>query len=150
MSNGADMIGDRLKRAVSAFVRELFPYLDFMREYTYLVASFDVVNQTADLQPAPGVTGVPTLVGIPLRTGGVNYNLTPGASVIVRFADSDPAKPYIASLDVAASSGFVPIFTGLAGATPLDAPPIGAPIARLGDTAGPWLITSGSTKVYSR
>lgn len=151
MSTGADMLGDRLKRAISAFVRELFPDYDFTKQYTYIVASFNVLTQTADLQPAPGIgTLMPTLTEIPIRTPGVNYILPSGMAVLVGFANGDQTKPYIVSLDAFAGSGFVPTFTGLAGATPIDVPPIGGPVARLGDRVGPFVITSGSLKVFSR
>jgi len=149
MASFNSMPQDRLKRAIAAFVRELFPTLDYMGYYEYTVASFDSVNQTADLQPVKDI-GLPTATKIPVRSGGVNYSLVPGSSVLVGFEGSDPTKPFIAFFDKKASDGFVPDFTGLAGALPTDVPPLGAPIARVGDAAGPFLITAGSLKVKSR
>ena len=136
---------DRFKRALAAFVRELFPTLDYMGFYEYAVVGFDVVTQLADLQPTQSI-GLPTLTKKLLRTPGVNYNLPTGTKVLVGFANQDPTQAYVAFFD----QGTVPTFTGLAGATPLDAPPVGAPVARVGDAAGPFLITTGSLKVSSR
>lgn len=140
---------DRFKHALAAFVRELFPTLDYMGFYEYLVVGFDTVGQTVDLQPVQNI-GLPTLTKYQIRSPGINYTLADGTSVLVGFENRDPTRPYVAFFDKLAGSAYVPSFMGLAGATPLDAPPIGAPIARIGDTVGPFLITSGSPIVRSR
>lgn len=141
---------DRFKRALAAFVRELFPTVDYMGYYEYVVMGFDVATQTADLQAVQS-TGMPqTMTKRPLRTPGTVYNLPVGTKVLVGFANRDPAQSFVADFDYFASAGFVPTFTGLAGALPTDVPPVGAPIARVGDAVGPFLVTSGSTKVSSR
>lgn len=140
---------DRFKRALAAFVRELFPTLDYMGFYEYVVVGFSVTTQLADLRPLQNV-GLPTLTKIPLRTPGVVLDLPTGMHVLVGFVNHDPTQPYVAFFDQLGDGGFVPTFTGLAGATPLDVPPAGAGVARVGDAAGPFLITTGSLKVKSR
>lgn len=140
---------DRLKKAIAAFVRELFPTLDYMGLYLYAVASFDVLGQTADLQPVLS-SDLPTLTKVPLRTGGTVYVLPTGTQLLVGFENHNPTRPFIISLDKFAGDGFVPTFTGLAGALPTDVPPVAGGVARIGDTVGPFLITSGSLKVKSR
>jgi hypothetical protein len=147
MSN--NMPQDRLKRAIAAFVRELFPTLDYMGFYEYVVVSFDTTAQTADLQPVRDV-GLPTLTKIPVRSPGINFSLPSGMAVLIGFENHDPTRPYMAFFDKFASSGFVPDFTGIAGALPTDVPPIAGGVARVGDQAGPFLITSGSLKAKSR
>lgn len=140
---------DRFKRALAAFVRELFPTLDYMGFYEYSVSGYSVTTQLADLQPIQNV-GLPALTKIPLRTPGMVLDIPTGTHVLVGFVNHDPTQPYVAFFDQYSNSDFAPTFTGLAGATPLDVPPIGAGIARVGDAAGPFLITTGSLKVKSR
>ncbi len=147
MSSGFNsMPQDRLKRALAAFVRELFPSLDYMGFYEYTVVAFSVALQTAVLR-AVRTNGLPqTLINIPARLPGVTVDLDVGTSVLVGF--DDQLQPYIAFLDKFSGTG--PSFTGLAGAMPTDVPPVGGGIARVGDSAGPFLITTGSVKVKSR
>lgn len=141
---------DRFKRAIKAFVSELFPTLDYMGYYEYIVVGKNLITQTLDLQAATNI-GLPSpIVKVPMRTGGTWYSIDDGTSVLVGFENHDPTKPFVAFLDRYAGDGFVPAHTGLAGATILDVPPFGAAIARVGDAAGPFLITTGSTKVKSR
>lgn len=141
---------DRFKRAVLAFIRELFPTLDYMGFYEYIVVGKNLVTQTLDLQAASDI-GLPSpITKVPMRTPGTFFSVDDGTSVLVGFENHDPTRPFVAYFDRYAGDGFVPTFTGLAGATLLDVPPIGAGVARVGDAAGPFLITTGSTKVYSR
>lgn len=139
---------DRFKRAIKAFINELFPTLDYMGLYEYVVVGQNLVSQTWDLQVASNI-GLPAyLPKVPLRTTGTFYDLDDGTTVLVGFENHDPTRPFIAYLDK--YSGTKPSFIGLSNATILDVPPIGAGVARVGDAAGPFLITSGSTNVYSR
>ncbi len=143
------LMADRLKRAVAAFVRELFPTLDYFRTYVYQVVTWDELTQTGDLTPAAGTIGMPPLGRCGIRSPGISWVLSPGQEVVVSFDNGDPTRPVISHLGTLAS-GLVPTLIGLAGATSLDVPPLGASVARVGDTAGPFLITSGSLKVKSR
>lgn len=139
---------DRFKRAIKAFINELFPTLDYMGYYEYIVVGQNLVTQTLDLQAATDV-GLPSpIVKVPIRSPGTFYDLDDGTSVLVGFENHDPTKPFVAFLDK--YSGTKPDFIGLSNATPLDVPPIGAGVARRGDAAGPFLITTASTNVFSR
>ena len=48
---------DRIKRGVAAFVRELFPTLDYFRPHLYVVADWDYDSQTGSLVPAASAVG---------------------------------------------------------------------------------------------
>jgi hypothetical protein len=93
---------NRLRNAVGAVVRELFPNLDYLGVYTYVVASFDEAAQTADLQPL-NAKKLPTLTKIPIRTPGLRVKLVKGDQVLVGFQDGDPTQPFVASLMTAKS-----------------------------------------------
>ncbi len=125
---------DRFKRAVQAFVREMFPTLDYMGKYEYVVVFFDVTDQLADLQPVDSTIGLPPVIHCPMRLPGLVLDLEMGTSVMVSFENHNPAKPFVDNFDRFASSGFAPLFTGLAGAIPSDTFPTGDAVARKGDS----------------
>lgn len=93
---------NRLRNAIGSVVRELFPNLDYLGVYTYLVASFDAAAQTADLQPL-NPKKLPTLTKIPIRTPGLRVKLVPRDEVLVGFQDGDPSRPFVVSLMTAKS-----------------------------------------------
>lgn len=132
---------DRFKRAVNAFVREMFPTLDFMGKYEYVVVAFDVASQTADLQPVDQTVGLPPVPSCSMRLPGIVLDLATGTSVMVSFENHSPSKPFIDNFDRLASSGFIPIFMGLAGAMPSDVSPVGDAVARKGDSVTPHTVS---------
>ena len=89
--------GDRLKRAISAFVRELFPNIDYFRPYVYVVLAWDESSQTGDLQPSTGSAGMPPLSKCPHRFPG-KFKLTAGQEVVVQFDNGDPTRYFISHL----------------------------------------------------
>lgn len=172
MTSLPGLSGDRLKRAIAAFVRELFPNIDYYRPHLYSVATWDPVTQTGDLVPNAAIVGMPSLGRVPIRSPGIAFTLAPGHEVVVSFDNGDPTRPFISHLGTL-GSGLVPTLTGLAGAGPSD-----PSVARVGDTvtshtfafnpgsggasltidgntittpvAITGVITSGSTRVKSR
>lgn len=139
---------DRFKRAIKAFINELYPTLDYMGYYEYVVVGNNLITQTLDLQVASDIGLPPFLPKVPIRSPGTFYDIDDGTNVLVGFENRDPTRPFVAFLDK--YSGTKPAFIGLSNATPLDVLPIGGPVARVGDAAGPFLITSGSSNVYAR
>jgi len=137
---------DRFKRAVQAFVREMFPTLDYMGKYEYVVVLFDVNSQLADLQPVDSTIGLPPIIHCSMRLPGVVLDLEMGTSVMVSFENHNPAKPFVDNFDRFASGGFVPSFTGLAGALPTDTFPTADAVARKGDsvTSHSFMFNPGS------
>jgi hypothetical protein len=105
------LAADRLKRAVFAFVRELFPQQDFFGFYIYSVAAWDNANQIGDLVPAATTSGLPP-VRCPIRLPGMKVNLAVGQEVLVGFDNHDPTRPFIAHLGTL-GTGLFPIATTL-------------------------------------
>lgn len=88
---------DRLKAAIAAVIREVFPNLAFGGIYAYRVSSAQ--NGKFSGRPEDPGSGLPDLVDIPIRgpTIGGQSTLTIGAgsSVGVMFLDSDPTRPVL-------------------------------------------------------
>ena len=99
---------DRLKRAIAAFVRELFPQQDYFGFYLYSVAAWDNGAQTGDLIPQSTTVGLPQLGRVPIRLPGIKVNLSVGQEVLVGFDNHDPTRPFIAHLGTLAT-GLLPI-----------------------------------------
>lgn len=107
MSDLPGLATDRLKRAIAAFVRELFPNYDFLGFYTYSVVEWNDGAQTAMLNPAPSVSGLPSIGPVPIRLPGMRVKLKVGQEVLVGFDNGSQTRPYIAHLGTLAS-GFTP------------------------------------------
>lgn len=105
------LAADRLKRAIFAFVRELFPQQDFFGFYLYSVASWDNGNQVGDLVPSATTVGLPS-VRCPIRLPGLKVNLAIGQEVLVGFDNHDPTRPFIAHLGTL-GTGLFPVATTL-------------------------------------
>lgn len=94
---------DRLKAAISSVVRELFPNLRFYGAYRYIVSSGTGGKFSG--RPARAAIGLPPAVDWPIRGptigGQSQLVLTSGQSVVVMFADGDPADPFLAFGDYA-------------------------------------------------
>lgn len=89
---------DRLKAAISAVVRELFPNLRFYGAYAYRVSKGEDGKFSG--KPERATAGLPDLVDVPIRGptigGQSRLKLTSGQSVVVMFVDGDPARPFLA------------------------------------------------------
>lgn len=137
--------GSRRREALRAIVRAFVPELRWSGEYEYRVVG--QFGARVDLQPVLSSLGMPDLPLVRVRHGvpGASATYTPGALVTVAFINRDPARPVIVAFD-----------DTLALDVELDATnsiALGGSatrgVARLGDTAGPYVITSASTKVVS-
>ena len=95
--------GDRLKRAISAFVRELFPNLDYYRPWLYSVVLWNDSDQTGDLQPAASSKGMPPLPAARHRLLPAKVTLAPGQEVVVQFENGDPTSYFISHVGTLAS-----------------------------------------------
>src|ERR1700761_2136022 len=89
---------DRFTAAVTAFVREMFPNLDYQGFYEYAVYSFDEAAQTGDLQNTAASSRMPPqLSKVPVRLeGSGTIVLSAGSTVLVGFQNGDPTQPFIA------------------------------------------------------
>lgn len=150
MTTDSLLLLDRLKRSLAAFVREIFPRIEYFGFYQYLVISWNDSEQKADMVAAnPKATGLPDLVGIPVRPGlpGSKITLSSGTNVLVGFEDGDPSRPYLAFFDRLASGGFEPDQIDLASSNQSTSVSSSRRVIRDGDTvsvgtaAGPISLT---------
>ncbi len=102
---------DRLKKAIFAFVRELFPQADFFGFYLYSVAAWNDGEQIGDLTPSASTAGLPA-IRCPVRLPGLKVNLRVGQEVLVGFDNHDPTRPFIAHLGTL-GTGLFPLSTTL-------------------------------------
>lgn len=148
MAASSSMSSQRLTGALKNLIRQTIGHVDFYAHYKAKVLSQSADNKTVDVQPDS--PRLPKMSRIPLRLGvpGVEVKLSPGCYVMVGWDAGDPAKPYAwephgsvlkltitvgsATFDMDATTGIVTLNGGT------------MPIARVGDTAGPYPITGGN------
>jgi hypothetical protein len=131
---------DREQEAERSIMLALFPWLQYIGHFEYRV-----VGQTGErlnLQPVRAATRMPDLAGVPVRPGvaSVKSTATPGALVLVVFADRDPSRPQVVAHDAADAPGF-----GVGAALPiarLGDPIIGGGGGTIGPTAGAPTVVS--------
>lgn len=138
-----------------AALRALFEQFDPDRKYRG-VTEYRVVTQEGkrlNLQPVRVSTGMPDLARVPMRPGvsGADSTVALGSRVLVGFADSDRARPYVAGFEDADGEGFKPTTTRIDASTSLTLANGSLFAARVTDAvvAGPFggTITAGSSKV---
>lgn len=142
---------DRMKVAIEAVIEAVVgSRLDYLARYPARVVSQD--GNRLELKPddprIPGISGVPIRVGVL----GMVVEVPSGSRVLLAFEGGDPSRPIAEIWE----SG-TPIVVKFSAKTQvvLEASQIklgeGAlkGVARLGDTVGPYVITSASTKVLS-
>ncbi len=140
----------RATRALVALIREVFPRAPFGFLYRYRVV--DMVATRCRLQAVSESPGLPNLMHVSVLPGvaGAAAVLTPGTVVLVAFVEGDPAQPVVTHFAAEGAAGWVPVSLAFDAETTIS---LGGSatrgVARLGDTAGPYLITSASTKVVS-
>lgn len=106
MNSLPGLSGDRLKRAIAAFVRELFPNLDYYRPWVYVVVAWDDSAQTGDLQPAAASVGMPSLPKAKHRLLATKVTLASGQEVVVQFDNGDPTSYFISHVGSFAGGTF--------------------------------------------
>lgn len=93
--------------ALRAIVAELLPRHELAGDFEYSVQSQD--GAFVNLRPTDATLKLPQIPRVPFRGApGVAGELVPGTKVIVRFVNSDPARPYVSAVIGADESGFVP------------------------------------------
>lgn len=126
-----DRYADDAATALEGLVRHLTAHVDYFGQYAARVVSQNV-DGTLELEPddarLPGFSNVPIRYGVP----GVEASLAPGARVFVAFEAGNPAKPVATVWE---SSSLVSL--RVAGSV--------IPVARIGDTAGPYPILAAGT-----
>src|SRR5258708_909851 len=91
------LLQDRLKRSIAAFIRELWPTIDYQKPHLYQVLSWDYGAQTGSLAPSASASGMPALNSVPIRSSAL-VDLPDGFSVVVCFDNGSPTAPFISHL----------------------------------------------------
>lgn len=88
---------DPLSRLTEYFrtaVKGALPGVIYAGVYRYSVVSCSFADQTVDALPLNPL--LPSLVGVPMCVPGVRLELTPGAQIMIGFAECNPTLPYVA------------------------------------------------------
>lgn len=118
--------------------------------YDYVVQAANGLLDTVDCSPADQSTGAPAISGLVIWTGIPGSSCTPalGSHLVIVFLDGNRAKPRVVAFDATAPlPGQTPQAIVLGGATPSPPIPLAGAIARVGDAAGPFLVTTGSSLI---
>ncbi|HQY59797.1 MAG TPA: hypothetical protein PK141_00550 [Polyangiaceae bacterium] len=105
---GARGGSSRLLEAYGAILEQLDPDRRFRGQSEYRVTSRS--GDRVGLEPVRVSTGMPELTRVVARPGlpGCKGGAAIGSRVLVAFADSSPARPYVCAYEDADGSGFVP------------------------------------------
>ena len=94
MNESPVSLGDRLKAAIVAIVRELDPYREYAGFHEYRVLAGTSLTGWA-LQAVE--SNMPDLMGVNFFAGGGAATVfAPGSTVLVGFVNRDPGRPFIA------------------------------------------------------
>jgi hypothetical protein len=155
-------VSDRAKAAFEALVRGVFPDVDFLARYPARV-----VSQNADgtLELIPDDVRIPGMSKVPIRYGvpGIKATVAPGARVLLGFAGGNRDAPEaelwesasVLKLELTATAVEVTATTVEVSAQTVQIDAAASvqlaggvlPVARVGDTAGPFNILGGNPKV---
>lgn len=117
----------------------------------YRVVSVNPVDNRVNLQavkkgPWPDILPTSTRAGVP----GVEAKLTQGSICLVAFIEGNASMPVITHFSTTEESGWAPLSLRFDATTEVvigdPVTSVGRQAARVGDTAGPFLISSGSLK----
>lgn len=109
-------------------------------EYRLVTKSGNRVN----LQPVLTSSGMPDLSNVKIRPGlaGSKSSLALGCVVLVTFVNGSPNKPQVTSVEDADGGGFLPLTTSIDAQTTVNLGGASSPVARLGDVAGIYPIST--------
>lgn len=138
----------RLYDIITSIVREVFPRQPYAFLYRYRIAEHS--GSRYRIQPitanAPKLMEIQALPGV----SGIEAKLAIGSQVLISFIEGDPSMPVITHYTAPDEPGWKPISLLLDAQTTIK---LGTSailgVARLGDMAGPYVITSASMKVLS-
>ena len=136
--------------AFRALVDQMDPDRNFRGLWEYRVVTQE--GERLNLQAVRVSTGMPDLARVIVRPGvpGAKAMHTLGSRVLVGFADSNPAAPFVLAFEDAEGGGFLPLSLSIGGTFGVPGavvPTTPGAAARVGDSVGPFLITKGSARV---
>lgn len=147
------MAESRLLDAFKALVDGLTAQTKLHVPVRYRVVSVNVDGR-ANLQavkkgPWPDILPTPIRAGVP----GVETELATGSICLVEFIEGDASLPVITHFSATTEGGWAPVSLRFDAAEIVlgdAALSVGRGVARVGDTAGPFAITSGSLKTRAQ
>jgi len=139
---------ERFKQAIEEIVRNVFPNIKFLGTYRYrfVTKNSDRVELQAVSKGVPDALPISVWPGIP----GCDSTPADGAEVLLIFIDGDPSLPVVTHFCGKDSANWEPISITIAASTEIKLGKSALKgVARLGDSVGPFAITSASTKVMA-
>jgi hypothetical protein len=136
-------VANRAHDAIRRIVMSLFPSLPYAGTFEFRIVLPE--GNRFHLQPVRRAHGLPDLARVPMCPGlpGWKVVATPGALVLVTFADNDPSRPQIIGWDHADSPGWMPLG--------LEFGPLAMGVAHVGSVttcpAGAGTVVSGSALI---
>jgi hypothetical protein len=118
--------------------------------YDYVVQNANGPADTVDCTPADPSTGAPSISGLVIWTGLPGSSCTPaiGSHLAIVFLDGNRAKPRVISFDATSPiPGQTPPPIVIGSQEPSPPVPLPGAAARVGDAAGPFLVTTGSSLI---
>ena len=147
----SDFDQDEIKRSWEGIVRSALPGVDLFASYHAKVVAQSADGSTLDIQPddsrLPGMTAVQLRLGIP----GTTVKVSPGCGVMLSWDAGDPSRPFCMLWDLGATmleieikATNIKLTTSATIYLNAGGVPGSRPIARVGDTAGPYPIVGGN------
>lgn len=126
--------------------------------YRYRVVR--MASARVELQLVSRAVGLPDVLPVSLQPGvpGCVADLANGSIVLVMFVEGDPAQPVVTHFSRPDDPSYIPVNLGIdatgeltlgasAASVEIASPLATQGVARVGDSVGPFVITTGSTKV---
>lgn len=90
---------DRLMVAIRAIIRAEFPTFSYLGVFEYAIQA--ATATTVDATPTDSTLPLPSLSGLPMRSGilGETATLTVGNRCLVAFVNGDPSRPVVLGAD---------------------------------------------------
>jgi len=142
---------NRIARALAALVKASLPNYVFAFPRRYRV--FKMTGDRVDLQAVSSAPGLPDVLPVSQWPGlaGLWGELALGAEVLVEFIDGDPVHPIVTHFAGKDGVGWTPVSLVLDASSTIKLGKDAAlGVARMGDFAGPYAISTASTKVKAQ
>jgi len=141
---------EAMQAAIESIVRNVFPNVHFYGIYRYRIVRKNSGDERWILQVCSKQSRLPDALPISVWQGiaGSKADLEGGSEVLVSFIEGDPTKPIITHFCGPDMDGFKPVSLVFnADSIVFGDELLARPVARIGDMAGPFTITSASLKV---
>lgn len=126
----------RVRNQIAKLVDAADPLRRYRGVFEYSVVA--PVGKRLDLYPVRVASGMPALERVPVRGGipGIDFEMLPGARVLVEFLDALPTRPVVTAFEDPEGGGFLPITMHIAAQTIVRLGLGVRPVIGAGDLAG--------------